>query len=669
MKKRARQIMRCLMAADGYVTSRELADRLQLSRRALMYALDEVDAWLAGQGMTRTLRVPGKGVHLDEAAASFASARLDIDAAEGLLDPTVADDRRLFLLFSFMCVDTRLTVDSLAERLETSVRTVSSDVSTLRGALRRQNLVLTYSKRDGYRLDGNVFAARNLLLGWMRRSLPLDTASDAARTLSALLVLTGDEASHFDADALVSVAGLIEDVLPNQYERSVRQTILLQIAVMALERSNTRSYGLGEADREFLAKSAMFELARFLRLRSSELLGVALTDDEDFYLGTLLQSLPTCGAGDGTQNYPFELEVMAQRLILSVSEGYGFDFHYDPELFGIVFAHAVSLSHRLLFNAQITNPLLGNIVEKYERLHAAVVSASAELGSYLGSPVSEDECSFFTLYFASSIEKLANARRGRDRVIVVCNAGNAVSRLLQYRLINAFNVDIAAAVAGSELARALASAAPVDLVLTAVEVDPSVCAGVPCLRVSPLLSDGDYQRLSRYLGKRVFAGALGREEPGRGLLDLFPAACFEVYDSAQDMDELIRLGGDLLLREGLCDDEYPRQMVAAAHCFGPLTTILIAPGLIMPHAGISDHVLGTGFSFVRLRTPVTVNGKDVTCALSLCTRDKKINQNAIQQVGMLLSGTEFLKKVNTVDTYGEFAELVNGCLTQAKERK
>ena len=110
-------------------------------------------------------------------------------------------------------------------------------------------------------------------------------------------------------------------------------------------------------------------------------------------------------------------------------------------------------------------------------------------------------------------------------------------------------------------------------------------------------------------------------------------------------------------------------MVAAAHCFGPLTTILIAPGLIMPHAGISDHVLGTGFSFVRLRTPVTVNGKDVTCALSLCTRDKKINQNAIQQVGMLLSGTEFLKKVNTVDTYGEFAELVNGCLTQAKERK
>ena len=294
--------------------------------------------------------------------------------------------------------------------------------------------------------------------------------------------------------------------------------------------------------------------------------------------------------------------------------------------------------------ARITNPLLGNIVEKYERLHAAVVSASAELGSYLGSPVSEDECSFFTLYFASSIEKLANARRGRGRVIVVCNAGNAVSRLLQYRLINAFNVDIAAAVAGSELARALASAAPVDLVLTAVEVDPSVCAGVPCLRVSPLLSDGDYQRLSRYLGKRVFAGALGREEPVRGLLDL-------------------------LLREGLCDDEYPRQMVAAAHCFGPLTTILIAPGLIMPHAGISDHVLGTGFSFVRLRTPVTVNGKDVTCDLSLCTRDKTINQNAIQQVGMLLSGTEFLKKVNTVDTYGEFAELVNGCLTQAKERK
>lgn len=132
------------------------------------------------------------------------------------------------------------------------------------------------------------------------------------------------------------------------------------------------------------------------------------------------------------------------------------------------------------------------------------------------------------------------------------------------------------------------------------------------------------------------------------------------------MDELILLGGGLLHKAGLCDEEYPRQMVSAAHCFGPLTTILIAPGIIMPHAGISDHVRGTGFSFVRIRRPIYVNGKEVFCALSLCTRDKLVNQRAIQQVGMLLSRSDFIDRVRAVGTYEEFAETVSQCLKEAE---
>lgn len=305
---------------------------------------------------------------------------------------------------------------------------------------------------------------------------------------------------------------------------------------------------------------------------------------------------------------------------------------------------------------------------KYGRLQSVVRDSLAELERYVGTPVSEDECAFFTLYFASSVEKLANALQGRARVVIVCNAGNAVSRLLQYKLVNAFSLDVVATTAAADLASTLAAAGSVDLVVSAVDVDPAICGDVPLLRVTPFLSEDDYQRLGRYLGRRVFA--LGEESSptGDGLLDLLSPSCFEVLDCVDDMDELIARAGDLLFRAGLCDEEYPRQMISAAHCFGPLTTILIAPGIIMPHAGISEHVLGTGFSFVRVERPVVVNGREVTCALALCTRDKKLNQRAIQQVGDLLSRSDFMKRVNGAGTYEEFAQLVTMCLEEA-ERK
>ena len=588
---------------------------------------------------------------------------------DAVLDLTSASERRFFLLFVLVCVDARCTTELFAELTQTSVRTISNDMTFLRQELAEQNLALTWEKREGYRLRGNAFAVRALLLTQAREWCVLDTCQDVSEALHGLYRLARREfIKGFGSTELVMLHRVLDDVLPHHFERGVRWTLFLQLVLLAIELPDRCECDFTPADYSFIKKSAYFELARFLRIRSSELLGTDLSPEEDYYLGTLFQSLPTASPKDEEHNYPFELEVVAQRLILAVGEGYQYDFQGDSELFGIVVGHFIPLVHRLLFNAQISNPLLGDIVAKYPRLHRVVVASIAELEKYVGSAVSEDECSFLTLYFASSIEKLANAREERARVVVVCNAGNAVSRLLQYRLKNAFNVDVVAASSDDKLASALAQNAPVDLVVSVVDVDPQACGSIPHLLVTPFISDEDYQRLGAYLGRRVFEAESGVGERGLGLMDLLGPTCFRVCESVHDMDDLIAHAGELLHRAGLCDEEYPREMIAAAHCFGPRTTILIGPGIIMPHAGISEHVHGTGFSFVLLHRPIEVNGSQVSCALALCTRNKKLNQRAIQQVGLLLSRTDFINRVKSVGSYGEFSELVLDCLSGA-ERK
>ena len=670
MKKRTYSIIRRLLREERFISSRELGGELGLSKRMLLSVLDDADELLVGAGLSRVERVPNRGVRLvpseREAIGAALEARPSFDDVINVSD---AADRRFFLLFVFLFIDARATTDLLAHQLQTSVRTVSNDIRILRGELGGQGISLAYDKRQGYQVQGSTFAIRNYVVGELRRSCPMDSTRDVALVLQGLYQLAAC-VPPFTLTGLGELFRLLDDVLGGLFERDVCRTVLLHLVSMAAEREPLTSDPFSEADRAYLEKSANYELARFIRMQAQGILGVELSEEQDYYLVVLLQSMPATTADKDRANYPFELEVAAQKLILSVSETYGCDFRDDDELFRIIVGHLIPLMYRLQFNAQITNPLLGTIVGKYGKLHSAVRVGMVELERLSGMTVSDDECSFFTLYFASSIEKLANARSWHARVLVVCNAGNAVSRLLQYKLINAFNVQVIGTCSEAEvegvLERERKSGSAVDLVIGVVDVARERLADAPFLRVAPFLGEQDYERLGSYLGKRVFAPVEPGDEPGRGLLELLDPNCFCVLERVGSMDELIEAGGALLCRAGLCDEDYPRQMVSAAHCFGPLTTILIAPGIIMPHAGISEHVLRTGFSFVRLEQPIQVNGQKVFCALSLCTRNKLINQRAIQQVGMLLRGTRFMEGVDKASSWDEFSCLVNYCLAEAE---
>lgn len=668
MRKKTRKLLNTLLVQEDFKTAKDLAESLAMSRRSLMSSLDNLDDELAARGLAITERVTNKGIRLAPEEREDAARVLREDANNEILDFTDSSDRRFFLLFCFLCVQREITVELMAEAMATSARTVSNDIGALRECLVSQNISLEYDKRNGYEVAGNAFTVRNLLVQWMSASCETATTGDLARSVAGLYELMGSvPRGTLGASELSELFSTISDVVPNHYSRAANRVLLLHLLAAVLCNGRTDSFGFSDSDKAFLKKSVSFDIARILCLRASKLTGVAMNEDEDCYIATLLQSLPTNTEINDPQNYPFEVEVLVQQLIVDVSDGYAFDFSNDSELFGVIVGHVIPLIYRVLFNSQNDNPLLGEVAEKYARLNEVVRKSLAGLESYAGAPITDDECSFITLYFASSIEKMANSCTERARVIVVCNSGNAVSRLLQYKLVNAFNVEIVDTLAERDLYAALQVHTGIGLVVSVVELDPARLDGVPYLLVSPLLSDRDMNHLGRRLRARTFVKP-DEQEAGPELLDLITSERFEVLDGVADMDALIREGGRLLHESGLCDAEYPDQMVSAAHCFGPMTTILIAPGIIMPHAGISEHVARTGFSFVRIREPIVVNGSSVTCALSLCTRNKKINQRGIQQFGLLLGRSSFMERVGEVNDFDSFAELVKKCLEEA-ERK
>lgn len=668
MKKRVLNLLSLLTASAGFMTAAELAESLGTSRRGVMYSLDALDEELASAGLSITERITNKGIRIVPEERGRAKGLVETSAVDETLDFTDRRDRRLFLLFSFLCIGSGVTTECLCEQMAVSSRTVSNDVKALRELLAKHNLELFYDKRGGYSVKGSAFTARNLFVKWLMMTCPTSNTASLAASLENLYgYAEGVHSGILGAEELAQIAQMLGDVVPVRYTKNALRVLFLHLLVALMCAGKNDGHGITDTDKDFLERGVSFDVARILCLRAQEITGIRMSGDEGYYIATLLQSLPTDSSGDTAQNYPFEIEVIAQGLILDVGESYQYDFGADCELFRLIVDHLIPLVYRVLFNCQSKNPLLGEIVGKYARLNESVRGCMDGIETYTGSSVTDDECSYLTLYFASSIEKMSNREGKKSRVVVVCNAGNAVSRLLQYRLTNMFNVDVIASVAESDVYGVVLSERPIDLVVSVVDLDQLRLGSVEYLKVGALLSDEDVGRLRGKLRQRVFMKPEPASE-GASLIDLLAPSCFQVIARVEDMDGLIEAGGRLLNRAGLCDEEYPSQMVSTAHLFGPLTTILIAPGIIMPHAGISDHVYRTGFSFVRVREPVMVNGSQVTCALSLCTRNKNINQRAIQQFGLLLGRSAFMDRINDVETYGQLVSLVNECLAEA-ERK
>lgn len=669
MKKKTLGLISVLVANADYMTATELAKSLGMSRRSVMYELDVLDKKLALAGLSVTERVTNRGIRIVPKDRRRVEELAETSTIDEILDFTDRRDRRFFLLFSFLCVGGGATTESLCEQMAVSSRTVSNDIRTLRELLAKQGLELMYDKKGGYAIEGNAFTVRNLLVKWLMATCPTGNSDDFAASLEGLYAYAGSSPDGaLGAAELSSINRMLDEVIPNRYTNNAMQALYFHLVAVLMCSSHTEGVGIADADKGFLERSVSFDVARIVCLRAQEITGIQIDWDEGYYMATLLQSLPIDSSGEACNaSYPFEIEVVAQTLILDVSEAYQYDFNTDPELFRILVDHMIPLVYRVLFNCQSKNPLLGEIVDKYARLNEAVRGCLVGIEAYAGSAVTDDECSYLTLYFASSVEKMSNKIGDKARVVVVCNAGNAVSRLLQYRLTNMFNVDVVASVSEADVYGVIASGLSVDLIVTVADLDESRLGAVQYLKVNALLGDEDMGLLRRRLRQRVFL----KPEPasqGASLTDLLAPSCFEVLTRVRDMDGLIEAGGRLLCRAGLCDEEYPSQMVSTAHLFGPLTTILIAPGIIMPHAGISDHVYRTGFSFVRVREPVMVNGSRVTCALSLCTRSKNINQRAIQQFGLLLGRSSFMDHVNNVETYDQLVSLIDKCLEEA-ERK
>ncbi|TQI77741.1 PTS system ascorbate-specific IIA component (L-Asc family) [Serratia fonticola] len=130
---------------------------------------------------------------------------------------------------------------------------------------------------------------------------------------------------------------------------------------------------------------------------------------------------------------------------------------------------------------------------------------------------------------------------------------------------------------------------------------------------------------------------------------------------AQDWQQAVKIGVDLLVKAGVVEPRYFNAILAGIEQFGPY--FVLAPGLAMPHGRPEEGVLKTGFSLVTLKTPVCFGDEDndpIDILITMAAVDAKTHQEVgIMQVVNLFEDEANFDRLRACRTPQQVLALIN----------
>lgn len=129
-------------------------------------------------------------------------------------------------------------------------------------------------------------------------------------------------------------------------------------------------------------------------------------------------------------------------------------------------------------------------------------------------------------------------------------------------------------------------------------------------------------------------------------------AWFQV--SVQDWKEAVRIGTDILMKDGVVDENYCQAIIENTEKLGPY--YLLAPGIAMPHAKTECGVKKMGYSLLTLSEGVEFGDEyndPIDIVVTMAATSEEENEEAIEQIADLLGDEDAVNRLRQATSYEE----------------
>ena len=532
----------------------ELAQRLSVSTRTVRADITALNALLMHYGAQFVLtRGSGYQLKIDDPSRY---QTLEETAPKPQHIPRTAQDRIHFLLVRFLTSAFSLKLEDLADEWFVSRATLQSDMAEVRERFARYQLTLETRPRHGMKLFGSEVSLRACL-------------TDLLWELSqqgALNPLICEEA--FDASVPMQLEEILQETLTRHRVRLTdagERFLCLYGAVVA--RRVSEGFPLADFSAEDVAQNVR-DVAHDVAVALQKLAGKPFSAAEEEWLCVHIAARQVQDVDPETISADDD-EALVNYILRYINQQYNYNLLDDAQLHADLLTHIKTMITRVRYQIMIPNPLLDNIKQHYPMAWDMTLAAVSSWGKYTPYAISENEIGFLVLHIGVGLERHYNIGYQRQpKVLLVCDAGNAMARMIEAILQRKYpQVEIAATLSQREYEQL--AAIPEDFVISTARISEK---DKPVITIAPFPTDYQLDQI----GKLVL---VDRTRPFM-LNKYFDAAHFRVIDGQMDQQTLFAELCEQLELEGFVDAEFYGSVVERE----AIVSTMLGDGIALPHA-------------------------------------------------------------------------------------
>lgn len=673
MDNRLSNLYSLLTKQQERVQISELAARFHVSTRTIYNDIDKLNELLK--------TVHASEIIIEKGRIQYESTKLiDIEKILFRNNDFISSDpriRRIRMLEAVLLLPDNFSSETLLKQTLVSRNTLLNDLRAVRKELENNEILLETIPFRGYRVVGEEARIRNFLVA----------------TLGQDPLLFETENFQAEKNSLVEIDEVIETICQEigiQLSDESFQKIVLHFWVTKkrLEVNKTLEQ---QQKKDIYNKEEQVLLANEQTI--TKLFELPVTQVELLYLANKLSEASITKYQELLTDKWLTFNLIVEQFIKAVDQDFSqIDFTTDQKLYEGLLNHLRPAYKRTLAQESIENPMYDYVLENYMELHTSIRTYVPLLETKLGVVFTDQEISFFTLFFAASLERKKFFVPKKTKIVIICNAGVSTSEILKSKIQNTFHVEVAGTFGAREGIKWLA-ANKADLVVTTI---PLELKSVPVVQVNPYLSEEDRESINRFV-KPIFhevnidqllsivkkyttlsfqasknlsdelatylnlPKSQEKKEYQPMLKEILTPDLIELHYPAKNRDEAVRKSGELLVHSGLATNNYVDGMIENVEING--TYIVIAPGIAMPHARPEEGALDVGFSIVSLKEPVVFGhpkNDPVKIVIGLCAIDHQTHLKALAELVEILSHEENVACFANATSKTEIMDIIEG---------
>ncbi|MDS0490016.1 PRD domain-containing protein [Lacticaseibacillus paracasei] len=480
----AQSVIHLLQDQQGFITSNELARKLQVSYKTIQRVVSRINS---GYGSNMITSEKGRGYKLDY--ERFLLSKL---SGRSPGDHSLPAERQKALLKKLLlAAPSKLKVGQLAEDFFVSESVIQSDVSSLELWLRKYDLSITRVNRT-LSIRGDEKNIRDALM-----EVILGLSKDTTMNFEAMTQGLAEHDTTFALKQVDVVAQFLKADLPYPYDVNLFSHIYVLISrIRKFVKLPIEDQDITRLKEKVHNYPDLFSVSEMVKRNLENYLGESISENEVYYLFQYLISARFTGTDfktkAGTSAYTFSealIELVSHDIQLPDDK---------PAMIEELVPHVAPMLNRLENNIRLPNALLKEIQGEYPNVYHSVLHATDILAKEYGLPeISADEVGFLSLY----ITKYMESSKKPKKAIVICTTGLGSSELISAKIRKDLpELEILDVISNLNLEESLAKHPDVDILISTINLPKQ--KQIPQVLVSAMFTGKDKDKVEEALRGR-----------------------------------------------------------------------------------------------------------------------------------------------------------------------